>query len=586
MLRIGYRWFSETGKIVSNGRLDFTKKVAPGEDLNLRTVLGAPMLSGNYKLAIGLLEENVSWIIKKSDNEISVQVKDSPREPVAAKPAGKIRLIGLDGATWDILLPWIQEGKLPNFSRLLRQAAWGPLQSLPGTLSPIMWTSIATGYERDTHGIEGFQVRDGYNMRLVRSEDRKVPALWNIASQFGLKSYIVNWMVTDPPEPINGIMVSRLHKIGNTGVYPPELCKPLDRVIESTDTSIPESKDKWRRYLHKELEQLIAVEKFLQDRDRPDFAAYYTHSTDEIQHRFWKFMEPELFSDPFWLLTPTSIEEHKDAIFNIYSRIDEWIGESWDQEEEILVLVSDHGQQAANLPCAYLEIDRLLELLGFLEFNDSGNPDHLSSKAFDCTENTWGYESEICINKSNTSKENSETQQIMVNRVKKDLAQALERLTLSDGTPLIRNVVIPRDQNSILINKTRLGSEQLDYTIKVENSTIPIRSILNIHDVSGEHTPNGIIAIAGGPTKPGYRILNASLLEVAPTILYLLGLPIAEDMRGRPMTEIIDPDYLAKNPVYHVRKYASSEKKPQLSTKDAEAEEELKDRLRSLGYIQ
>jgi predicted AlkP superfamily phosphohydrolase/phosphomutase len=506
------------------------------------------------------------------------------------KPAGQIRIIGLDGATWDVLLPWIEAGKLPNFFRVLREGSWGPLRSLPGSLSPVMWTSIATGYERDKHGIEGFQVRNGYGMRLVRSSDRKVPAIWNLASQYGLKTYIVNWQVTDPPEAINGVMVSRLRELGETGVYPLELTEELAAItgaVRLPPTAQEDSVQRWRRVLREDLEKLIAIERFLTSRGRPDLAGYYTHSTDEVQHRYWKYMEPDVFIDPLLRPSPDDVKEHGNAIFEVYQRIDDWIGESWSPEEEILVLVSDHGAQADPQPRVYLALNPLLAALGLAEVTESGEVITEASQAFNCTEDPWSFHLTICLNLVGREP-NGIVPLEKATALSQNIAQRLTALRLTDHTALIKSAEPSADGTSVRVEAIRPSRLQFEDELQIQGRMARLRDYLIIHDISGQHSSFGILAIAGGPVVVG-RIHNADLLDVAPTILYLLGQPVAEDMEGSPLTEIVEPRYLEEHPVYRTRSFdplAVQDEASPVSGREDEAQRELKERLRSLGYIQ
>lgn len=594
ILKLGMRWFSaKSGKMVSSARGQLSHSVAPGESLEVGDVIVAPDEPGRYRLAVGLVEEGVRWVpTDPKHNWLNVTVVAVSDFVGPDKPAGKIRLIGLDGATWDVLLPWIEAGKLPNFDRVLRAGSWGRLRTLAGSLSPVMWTSIATGYERDRHGIHGFQTRDGYGMRLVRSSDRKVPALWSIASQLGLESYIVNWQVTDPPEPINGIMVSRLRDYGTSGVYPPELTGAIARASEAA-TLLPaetgDSNQVWRQRLLEDLERLISIERYLSSRGRPDFAAYYTHSTDEVQHRFWKYMEPEAFTDPVLRPTPEAVAANGDAIFEVYKRVDDWIGESWNPREEILVLVSDHGAQADPQPRVYLSVNPLLAALGFAELAESGEIIAKASQAFNCTENPWSFRLTICLNLVGGAP-NGIVPPEKAAGLSHDIAQRLAALHLSDGTQLIKGVEPSADGASLEVESIRLSGAQIEGQLEIQDRRTRLREYLIIHDdISGQHSSFGILAIAGGPVLVG-RVYNASLLDVAPTLLYLLGLPVAEDMEGSPLTEVIEPRYLKEHSVYRIASFdplgAQTEASPISAQEGDKAQEELKERLRSLGYIQ
>jgi hypothetical protein len=122
---------------------------------------------------------------------------------------GRVLLIGIDGATLRVAAPLMRQGRLPNLSRIAREGVFGPLRSVQPLLSPRIWNSIATGKTAHKHGILNFtRKREDGTEELLLSTDRKVPALWNIASNAGLTVAVVNWWNTFPPDRIRGVMVS------------------------------------------------------------------------------------------------------------------------------------------------------------------------------------------------------------------------------------------------------------------------------------------------------------------------------------------------------------------------------------------
>jgi hypothetical protein len=156
----------------------------------------------------------------------------------SSAPTQRFLLIGIDGADWRYIDPLIARGELPHLAALKQRGAFGPLKTARPTLSPVVWTSIATGVEPARHGITDFfserlegvagplpplkpPRRLGFGLleyclgarhMLVRgsvgSDSRRVPAYWNMASAAGWPSVVVNWWATWPAEPILGIMVS------------------------------------------------------------------------------------------------------------------------------------------------------------------------------------------------------------------------------------------------------------------------------------------------------------------------------------------------------------------------------------------
>ena len=122
---------------------------------------------------------------------------------------GRVLLVGLDGATLRVIGPLLDRGRLPVLAEIARAGVAGPLRSEPPLLSPRIWNTIATAKAPAEHGIEGWVWQDEAGApRLYASTDRKVHALWNIASDVGLRVGVVNWLCTHPAEEVNGILVS------------------------------------------------------------------------------------------------------------------------------------------------------------------------------------------------------------------------------------------------------------------------------------------------------------------------------------------------------------------------------------------
>ena len=129
----------------------------------------------------------------------------------------KLLLIGWDAADWKVIDPLIAQGKMPALKSLIDKGVYGKIQTLDPPLSPMLWTSMATGFRADKHGIGGFVEPnpDGTGLRPVTSTSRKVHAIWNILHREGYKSNVVAWWPSNPVEPINGAMVSNLFQVAN-----------------------------------------------------------------------------------------------------------------------------------------------------------------------------------------------------------------------------------------------------------------------------------------------------------------------------------------------------------------------------------
>ena len=296
----------------------------------------------------------------------------------------RILLIGLDGADWQIIDALIAEGKLPNLARLKRTGAHTSLRSEPPMLSPLLWTSIATGKPASEHGIIDFLVADPTTGRKVpiTSAHRKVRALWNITSQAGLSTHIVAWWATWPAEPIAGRMVSdRLayslfdyrgrpeDRIGL--VWPPETIDRVAALRVAPDAISLHDLRSFAPFTREELEEarradsgeatggrgyanplnhLVkilasartyhAVALDLARSERFDLLAVYYQGIDEVCHRYAQFIPPRL---PW--VDQGAFDKLKGVVHRFYEVQDTMIGEllSAAGDDVLVMVVSDHG---------------------------------------------------------------------------------------------------------------------------------------------------------------------------------------------------------------------------------------------------
>lgn len=144
--------------------------------------------------------------------------------------AMQILLIGLDGATWDLILPWVAEGRLPNLGALLREGSWGTLLSTVPPATFPAWSSFLTGLNPGRHGIFDFTRRKfgTYEVEFVNSTYRRGRSLFRIASEAGKRVGVIGVPATYPPEKVNGFLISGFDAPVATGidpsfVYPREL---------------------------------------------------------------------------------------------------------------------------------------------------------------------------------------------------------------------------------------------------------------------------------------------------------------------------------------------------------------------------
>ncbi|MEO7793320.1 MAG: alkaline phosphatase family protein, partial [Thermoanaerobaculia bacterium] len=297
----------------------------------------------------------------------------------------RVLLLGFDGLDPEAVDLLMSEGKLPNFARLRREGAYGRLKSFEPMLSPILWTTIATGRTPDAHGIGHFVALDprtGESLP-VTSDMRKVRALWEILGDSGRTSEVVGWWATWPPEKIRGVLISdhlAYHFLFGDGLAnhdsmvktsPPELeariapwvtrpvaigraeLAPFADASNIGDEELARPLDlkddlAHLRWAIATLESYRRIGLELWESERPDVAMIYFEATDSVAHLFGHLfrvrgLEGELARQQ---------ARFGGAVEAMYIRADTILGDylaAADAATTVLV-VSDHGFRLGELP--------------------------------------------------------------------------------------------------------------------------------------------------------------------------------------------------------------------------------------------
>lgn len=263
----------------------------------------------------------------------------------------KTLIIGLDGATFDIIGPMIEKGKLKNLKRLIERGVKGNLRSTIPPLSPVAWTSFNTGKNAGKHGVFSFtQLKENsYEIQYVNALSRKAKPFWVTLSEYGKKVGILNVPISFPPDKVNGFMISGMDAPGldSNFTYPPQLKKELlDRFSDYTiDYSFigsvkKKTGNKILQDLFKADEKRCEIAKYLMKRENWDFFLVVFVGIDRVQHFFWHCMEE---SHPRY--HEKGSELYRDAIFNMYDDMDRLVGEliADTPESTNIIVISDHG---------------------------------------------------------------------------------------------------------------------------------------------------------------------------------------------------------------------------------------------------
>lgn len=290
--------------------------------------------------------------------------------------AKKVLLIGWDAADWKVINPLMDAGLMPTLQQLVNGGVIANLATLDPPLSPILWTSIATGKMADDHGILGFVEPDADTMEIrpVSSRSRKVKAIWNILTQNNLKANVVGWWPSHPAEPINGVCVSNFYQkadapfdkpwemakgtvhpasleatLKDLRVHPAELTMAHILPFIPNAEKIDQEKDKRMSSVAKILAHAASIHSAATHIMRTtewDFMAVYYDSIDHFCHGFMKFHPPQQKGIPDELY-----ENYKDVV-NAGYRFHDMMLERLLQlagDDTTVILMSDHGFHSDHL---------------------------------------------------------------------------------------------------------------------------------------------------------------------------------------------------------------------------------------------
>ena len=542
----------------------------------------------------------------------------------------KVLILGLDGATLDLIGPWAEGGKLPELKALMDRGAWGPLESTVPPMTSPAWPSFATGKYPAKHGVFDFVSAHSGSFNVVNATAVRAPSLWELLSAHGKRVGVINVPVTYPPRPVNGFLISGLLSPSGAQVsYPADLLVPYqdDERPYRVMPTVQYKPGNEAPFLD-DLEALIeAREQYALRlmRAQPwDLFMVHFLSTDLAQHAMWRYMDPA--HPQFEVGNP-----YQDAIQRIYQRVDRAVGallaEAGDQATTIVM--SDHGfgplYGVVNLNILlwqqgllHLKRDPLTRLRAAL-FRRGITPklayrlvarmnlQNIVARVAKSTRNAvynkflsfddvdWrrtvayslGHVGQIYINVIGREREGIIARGAPYEEAIERVVDALGTLTTSDGRPMVERVIRaaelpggPYAEDGPDLHLVLDGYRYISCPLFATDGHVLSKQI---RGDSGSHRMEGTVIAAGPQIRPAGRIEGARIVDLAPTVLSLLGCPIPEDMDGRRLDELLATGATSSQVVLiaETARYGV----PAAASLSAEEEAELRQRLRGLGYL-
>lgn len=493
--------------------------------------------------------------------------------PAPRPPARPMVVIGIDGAEWSVIERMWAGGELPAMRALAERGTRAPLATDYGS-SPVIWTTIATGRRPAEHGIRDFVVPTAQGDVPVSSDLRRVPALWNMTSVAGRRAAVVGWWASWPAEPIEGVVISdRALQEDERRAWPESWAEAIDRAGASDPAGWDLDEISQRRdHVTARLARELAAGGF-------DLTLVYFRAVDIESHNHWRWFEPDGFPPREPPVPEAERRALAERIPAVYRATDRAIGEIVAAAPGANVLVvSDHGfKPAAEEEIQLLfDLDAVLERLGWLERTRDGGVDLERSRVHSHGAALHQREKPARFGRTVPEPRRAEAMA--------RLAGDLERVTWAGGEPVFRvRDARPRERRDgadLVIVVRRWGATE-EVLVDGEPFAGAVRHLGRISGTHHRHTA-GILIAAGPDLVPDAAVEGISIHDLAPTILYGLGLPVAEDFAGRPWTELFTAEFRRRHPLTRIATWGVRE--PGELTR-SKADQELIEELGALGYL-
>jgi predicted AlkP superfamily phosphohydrolase/phosphomutase len=550
--------------------------------------------------------------------------------------AKRMLVVGIDGATFDLVRPFMEAGDMPTLKALVARGVSGDLESTIPPITGPAWASFMTGSNPGRHSVGDFMRRrpNQYTLQPVNSRSVHAVTLWELMGDAGKNVIVMNVPVTYPASPVNGIMVTGLLTPSSSEdfSYPHnisgELLKKFDYQVHLREAY---SKAGVERYLadlrQMEAKRLQAAEHLMNKIDW-DFCMVHFVATDAMQHTLWHLIDE---SHP--LHDPQEASRYGGAIRDMYRQVDQALARLIELagEDTTVVVLSDHGFGPLK---KYIYLNNWLLEEGFLKlkgdlltrlktvlFRLGFTPEFLyrtiqriglAKFAFRAGKGTrYGLMKLLFLSAANIDWSKTVAYsygnigQIYLNVEGREpegivsredypavRARIAERLkTLSDpetGEAVIGQIFMREDIYSgpyleemadIIMLPDDLSYQAAGLSEFMSNAVMR-----QSFAYSGGHRMNGIFAAAGEEIKSGGTVEGARLIDVGPTILYLMGLPVPDHMDGQILSQAIQDAALAARPprFFNLESDGGFDGDSGLSEQE---EEEVVRRLRDLGYV-
>ena len=536
------------------------------------------------------------------------------------RPLSRVLLVGLDGATFDVLDPLLEEGVMPHLKALIDGGVAGPLESTKPPITPAAWTTFMTGKGPGRHGIIDFLRYDPASHKLSLNNNLKISqkTIWEILGEKEYKVGSINVPMTFPPAPVNGFMISGFDTpSGQDFTYPQELqAELLARYPDYTHEK------KWERtpfggdalfaqnldYISQSFDRGLELARFCGDKYGWDVMMVMFKLVDNLQHKAWRCLDPR---------TRDLNSARRQATLKCWARLDTVIGQLKqlaDEHGATILMMSDHGHGSLD---GKAQPNLLLAQWGYLGLRSNlaraktrgqvwlrrltkqrnGSPassldhdlaiDWSRTRACVLHAGIYGF---LYLNLKGRQPDGiGVVEPRDYERLRAEIRERLLAATCA-GRDGQRMTIFPevytteelygcgRDEYPWMPDLLLAAADGLAVVKKIRGNS-PVRWV-PLSRLEGTHRLHGIL-VANGPGIAGGRKITAHIADLAPTILAGLGERVPGDMDGRVLLDLFAGPVPVRFEPPQDRKL-DDKLEPVLTQKQMQ---EVASRLGDLGYL-